>query len=154
MPPRPPRGWKRPGQLSLTGRVPRKGDTKHSLPDSYVHVRRSLTPYAKSLQERFKMPSSQKGLSKPPPENTWVSVCLPITFPTVSSSAGRVKTFLPAPRKSLRALRFGSQAAPSTSPGRPSHFLLKNRTVVCKGLSRTSVIPRTVVYAVRLHYSI
>lgn len=96
MPPRPPRGWKKPGQLSLTGRVPRKGDTKHSLPDSYVHVRRSLTPYAKSLQERFKMPSSQKGLSKPPPENTWVSVCLPITFPTVSSSAGRVKTFLPA----------------------------------------------------------
>lgn len=100
------------------------------------------------------MPSSQKGLSKPPPENTWVSACLPITFPTVSSSAGRVKTFLPAPRKSLRALRFGSQAAPSTSPGRPSHFLLKNRTVVCKGLSRTSVIPRTVVYGVRLHYSI
>lgn len=36
MPPRPPRGWKRPGQLRLTGRVSPKGDTKHNPPRTKI----------------------------------------------------------------------------------------------------------------------
>lgn len=100
------------------------------------------------------MPSSQKGLSKRCPRNlprrlpgsrsacrSPFSPCLPA--PVVSNLSASIHRE-PGPWKSLRALRFGFRAALSTSPVRLGHFLLKNPAVVCRGVSRTSGIPRTV----------